>query len=288
MISPAKRIILEGLNRAGYRLLKREEYERLLATAAEAQQATQASQSSQSGISPLPPFMPASRSASSLDVAEFAPFTDDAKLASFLERVKGIRDLSPLHAVALYSIANYIVCASVRGEVLDCGYGRTATLAALAAAFVQIGDTSRRLVLFDTSADPVHRPELEFELWGTDRDPLSTTRSWRKSQKLETPPPELLATGYPVEEFFIRRYPRESITQSEPIAFLGLTSASYQSNQTAIATFLPQVVSRGVVAVERDPLEKVGRNAVGAFLRDAGVNMLFLHVAANYHVGINP
>jgi hypothetical protein len=31
MINPAKRIILQGLNKAGYRLLKREEYERLLA-----------------------------------------------------------------------------------------------------------------------------------------------------------------------------------------------------------------------------------------------------------------
>src|SRR5262245_47304106 len=48
MINPAKRILLEGLNRAGYRLLKREEYERLLVTAAEAQQAAQVPQSGSS------------------------------------------------------------------------------------------------------------------------------------------------------------------------------------------------------------------------------------------------
>jgi hypothetical protein len=286
MINPAKRIILQGLNRAGYCLLKRQEYERLLATAAEAHQAAQAPQS---GISPSPPLMPASPSAaSSLELAEFAPVTGGANLASFLDRVKGIRDLSPLRAVALYSIADYIARASVKGEVIDCGYGRTSTLVAMATAFVQIGDMSRRLVLFDTSADPVHRPELEFELWGTDRDPLSTTRSRRKSQKVETAPPELMATGYPVAKFSIKRYPREPITQLEPVAFLGLTSASYPSNRAAIATFFPQVVSRGVVAIEPDPLERTGRNAVHAFLRDVGVNMLFLHVAANYYVGIKP
>jgi hypothetical protein len=285
MINPAKRIILEGLNRAGYRLLKREEHERLLATAAQGQQAEQAPQS---GILPSLPFVPASPSASIPEVAEFAPVTPGADLASFLDRVKGIRDLSPLRAAALYSIADYIGRANVKGEVIDCGYGRTATLVALATAFVQIGDTSRRLVLFDTSADPVHRPELEFELWGTDRDPLSTTRSVRKSQKVESAPPELMATGYPEEKFSIRRYPREPITQSEAVAFLGLTSASYQSNRTAIATFLPQVVSRGVIAVEPDPLERAKRNAVDVFLRDAGLNMLFLHVAANYHVGVKP
>jgi len=285
MINPAKRIILQGLNKAGYRLLKRQEYERLLATVAEVQQATQARQPD---ISPSPAFMPASPPASSLEMVEFAQFLGGANLASFLDRVKGICDLSPLRAVALYSIADYIARADVKGEVVDCGYGRTATLVAMAAALVQIGDTSRRLVLFDTSADPVHRPELEFELWGTDRDPLSTTRSWRRSQKVETAPPELMATDYPTEKFSIRRYPRESITQLEPVAFLGLTSASYESNRTAIATFFPQIVSRGVVAVEPDPLERAGRSAVGSFLRDSGVNMLFLHVAANYHVGVKP
>jgi hypothetical protein len=285
MINSAKRIILQGVNRAGYRLLKREEYERLLVTASGAQQAAQAAHS---GVLRSPASVSTSLSASSLEVAESAPITGGENLASFLDRVKGIRDLSPLRAVALYSIADYISRASVKGEVVDCGYGRTATLVAMAAAFVQIGDTSRRLVLFDTSADPMHRPELEFELWGTDRDPLTTTSRWRKSQKVETAPPELVATGYPVEKFSIRRYPREPITQLEPVAFLGLTSASYQSNRTAIATFFPQVVSRGVVAVEPDPLERAGRNAVGAFPRDAGVNMLFLHVAANYHVGIKP
>jgi hypothetical protein len=285
MITPAKRIILHGLKRAGYCLLKRQEYERLLTTAAEAQQAAQPSQS---GISSSPPLMPASSSASSFEIAEFLPVTDAANLASFLDRAKGIRDLAPLRAAALYSIADYIAHASVKGEVIDCGYGQTTTLVAMAAAFVQIGDTSRRLVLFDTSADPVHRPELEFELWGTNRDPLSTTRGRRKPPKIETAPPELMATGYPVEKFSIRRYPREPITQLEPVAFLGLTAASYQSNRTAIATFFPQVVSRGVVTVEVDPLERAGRNAVGAFLREAGVNMLFLPVAANYHVGIKP
>src|SRR5262245_60791063 len=90
MINPAKRMIFQGLNRAGYRLLKREEYELLLATAAEA---PQAAQSPQSDISPSPPFMPAAPSASSLEVAEFAPVTGGADLASFLDRVKGIRDL---------------------------------------------------------------------------------------------------------------------------------------------------------------------------------------------------
>jgi hypothetical protein len=93
MINSAKQIILQALNRIGYRLLKREEYERLLSTAVEAQQAARAPQSD---ISPSPPFIQAP-SASSLEVAEFAPLTGDADLASFLDRVK-VSAICPLCA----------------------------------------------------------------------------------------------------------------------------------------------------------------------------------------------
>jgi hypothetical protein len=83
MINPAKQIMLQGLDRVGYRLLKKEEHELLLAAAAEAQQAVQ---TPQSDISPSSPFIPV-LSASSPEIAEFA-VTSDADLASFLDRVK--------------------------------------------------------------------------------------------------------------------------------------------------------------------------------------------------------
>jgi hypothetical protein len=280
MINLAKRSILSALNRAGYRLLKRDEHERLIAAAAQGQA---------SNLYPSVSVVPGSPPVSNLEIATLASVTDDAGFAKLLECVRGICDLPLPRIKALYSIADYLTHARVEGEVVDCGYGGTATLVVMAAAFAQIGDTSRDLVLFDTTADPLHRPELEFELWGTYRDPLSTTRNdWPRSQKRESAPPRLTATGYPAEKFSIRRYPRESIAQSEPIAFLGLTSASYPSNRTAIATFFCRVTSGGVVAIEPDPLEKGGRNAVNEFLREEGVSMLFLHVAPNYRVGIRP
>jgi hypothetical protein len=276
MIDLAKRAVLQGLSRLGYRVLKKEEHERLLAAAA---------QSEPSKVSLSPPVTQALPPPPDRQITSFALITECADVAKFLERLKGSCDLPLPRVAALYSIANYLTRAGLEGEVVDCGYGNTANLAVLAAVFVQLGDTSRRLALFDTTADPLHRPEIEFELWGTDRDPLSMTGGECKSQKPE-PLPKELATGYPVDKFAIRRYPREPIIQTEQIAFLGLTSASYPSNRTTIATFLPRVTSGGVIAVEPDPLERGGRDAVQEFLRKEGVNMLFLHVAPDYRVGI--
>jgi O-methyltransferase len=274
MIDLAKRAVLQALNGLGYRVLKKQEHERLLAAAAR-------SQSSDAPLSsPLaPPSMP-------------APDPQITKLgaapAKLVERLNGSSSLSLPRVAALDSIADYLTRAGLEGEVVDCGYGNTASLAVLAAAFVQLGDTNRRFALFDTSADPLHRPELEFELWGTGRDPLSTQASWRRLPTREPPPRELAVIGYPVEKFSIRRYPREPIAQTDPVAFLGLTTACYQSNQATIATFLPRVITGGVIAVEPDPLERSGRDAVDDLLRNQGIEMLFLHVAPDYRVGIKP
>ena len=285
MIDLAKRAVLRALNGLGYRVLKKQQHERLLVAAA---------QSRSSDVPLSPPLAPPSPLAPDLPITKLASISERAGLAKLLEHLEGSSNLPLPRVAALYSIADYLRRAGLEGEVVDCGYGNTANLAVLAAAFVQLADTSRQLVLFDTSADPLHRPEIEFELWGTGRDPLSTVvgagfkpAPTRRLPTREPPPRELAETGYPVEKFSIRRYPREPIAQRGPVAFLGLTTASYTSNQTTIATFLPEVVSGGVIAVEAAPLETV-RDAVDEFLRKQDLQMLFLHVAPEYRVGIKP
>src|SRR5262249_27852779 len=158
MINLAKRNILYALNRVGYRLLKRDEHERLLAAAAQGQA---------SNMYPSPPVVAGSPPASNLEIATFASVMDGVELAKLLERLRDICELPLPRLVALYSIVDYVTGAREEGQVVDGGYGGTSALAVMAAALAQIGDTSRNLVLFDATADPLHRPELEFELWGS-------------------------------------------------------------------------------------------------------------------------
>ena len=93
MINLAKRSILSALNRAGYRLLKRDEHERLIAAAAQGQA---------SNIYPSPAVVPGSPPVSSLEIATFDSVTDGAELAKLLERLRGICDLPLPRIVALY------------------------------------------------------------------------------------------------------------------------------------------------------------------------------------------
>src|SRR5262249_17522914 len=151
-----------------------------------------------------------------------------------------------------------------------------------------IGDTGRRLVLFDTTADPLHRPDLKLELWGTDWDPLSPRPRPARSKAPEPVPSEIAASGYPEESISIRRYPREEIAQYDPVAFLTITSHTYESHRTAIATFIPRVVRSGIIAVERDPYDASGHDGVEEFLNKECLNLLLVPVEPHYRIGVRP
>jgi hypothetical protein len=182
-----------------------------------------------------------------------------------------------------YAAARYLVDAKIEGDVVDCGSGDTAALVALAAALVQFGDTTRRLVLFDTSADPTHDAETELGLWGTDRDLLSPQPS-RAALRRASPSARLLATGYPPDKLSILRYPRNEIAAFGPLAFLGVTGETYPANRDAIAAFFPTLVRAGIITIHgADPN---GRDAFQEYLADQRLTQLLIRISANDRIGV--
>ena len=277
MINLAKQWVLRSFDRAGYRLLKKPDHEALLVAAAAPHNTPAPAKA------PIAPASAAPGHPSAIDLTG-ALASCDASLTAFLTDAEDRYRLAPPRAFALYRIVQYLAHAGIAGEVVDCGYGATATLAAIAAALVQCGDTSRQLVLFDSSADPLHRAETELELWGTARDLIAGTPAWSRSRQVEPLPDALTETGYPADRIAVRRYPREPIAQAEPVAFLGLASESYPANRKAIATFLPKVSSGGVIGVEGNSR----RDAVAEFVVRDRVHLLFVQVAVDYRIAIKP
>lgn len=286
MINLAKQWVLRLLNHAGYRLLKKADHEALLAAAAAPRGALDAAATEQQPAAALAPDR-ASSHASAIPLAldlTGAALASDPQLMGFLQDAEDRYRLPPPLALALYRIAQYLAQAGIEGDIVDCGYGATATLAAIGSAFARCRDTIRRLVLFDASAIPLHRAETELELWGTERDIIAGAPARSRSYRPEPPSAELAATGYPVEKIAVRRYPREPIAQTEPVAFLGLTAESYPANRKAIATFLPKVSHGGVIAVAGNRTH----DAVAEFLARERLHLLFMQVAADYRIAVKP
>jgi hypothetical protein len=200
----------------------------------------------------------------------------------------GTDSLTEERRQVLRSAVRYLLAERICGDIVDCGYGDPATLAAAAAILCELGDITRRLVLFDSSADPAHRAELELKPWGINREWLSGSTLARLPPTPEPPPEELAASGYPAGNISILRYPREPIVCAGPIAFLGLTAETYEANRACIAAFFPLMAPGGVIAIDDGGMGRSNGNAVDEYLTARGLVLNPFGAAKDYRVGTTP
>jgi hypothetical protein len=161
------------------------------------------------------------------------------------------------------------------------------TLLAIAASLLHLKHPTRRLVLFDTTANPLHRAELELPAWGIEGDLLRGTAA-RRLPEPEPAPAELLATGYPPFLIVVRRYPREPIAHEQPVAFLNVTSETYPANLLALDVFFSRLARGGVLAVEGERLAGKGDDAIAVYLREQNVALSFTSVGRDFRIGTKP
>jgi O-methyltransferase len=294
MTTPIKGLILRLLEERGYVLLKKQEYADLAARAHAA---------SPGGAAPALAAPAASQPSfpASPPPAAFGDVLDPvlrAEAQVFIERARAIVNPVPVHAPALYAALRYLTKAGIPGDIVDCGEGTPVTLGLAATALSALGATRQRLVLFDVTADPRHCPETELPLWGCDRDYyLAASASLdRRAPSARAVPRELFATGYPADNFQVVRYPVDTVDLTRPIAFVSLTSETYEANRAAIRALVPRLSEGGVIAVEG----KLGlrpsmpgcvqhqRDAVKDFLAQRGIELLFWQATDTYRLAVKP
>ena len=227
-------------------------------------------------------------------VREFA--TDSDPHAEFDRACRRLQDKLTLpinQALAIYSAVRHLTSARIPGDIIDCGEGVPEVLAVIGVCLVALGETSRRLVLFDITSDFRHRPETGVPLWGTDYD-LMAGRPRPQGQK-RVLPDVLVASGYPEERIFVARYPVDVIDLARPVAVLGLTAETYEANRAAIRTLAPRVTIGGVIAVEGNdhtPRSVVPGcvqhhlDAVAEFLKAHRTELPFWQVTGEYRLGV--
>jgi hypothetical protein len=303
MMTVLKRAILRSLEQRGYVLLRKTEYHRLLAASAPppaspppaaappvpATAPATAAPPASVAAAVLPPHLPPS------PVREFA--TDSEPRPEFdraWERLQGKLTLPINQALAIYCAVRHLTRARILGDIVDCGEGVPEVLAVIGACLVALGETSRRLVLFDITSDFRHRPDANVPLWGTDYD-LMADRRPRPQPKKRVLPDVLVASGYPAERIFVARYPVDVIDLARPVAFLGLTAETYDANRAAIRTLAPRVAVGGVIAVEGNadtPRSVVPGcvqhhlDAFAEFLKARRTELPFWQATSEYRLGV--
>jgi hypothetical protein len=320
-----KRLILRSLDRSGYVLLKKAEYDRPASTPAPSNAPSPGDAPDPEPISaaadPIPispeiaptvaptaipvdvgptpvPSPPEPLSIPPLPPSPVKEFAADSTLQADFERALGaLKDklTLPLNQIlAIYCAVRHLAEARIPGDIVDCGEGVPDALAVVAASLVALGETSRRLVLFDITSDFRHRPEADVPLWGTDYDLVSVQRPPPRPKK-RVLPDVFAASGYPAERIVVVRYPVDTIDLTRPIAFLGLSAETYEANRAAVRTLAPRVSIGGVIAVEGN--EHTPRaaipgcvqhhlDAVAEFLKARGSDLPFWQVTDQYRLAV--
>jgi len=309
MMTRLKRAILRFLEQRGYVLLRKAEYHRMLAASPPPPAAPPAAAPPPPAASPVRVSMrvaavaPPASGAPAVSpvqlppspVSEFATDSDPRpEFDCVWERLQGKLTLPVSQALAIYCAVRHLSKARIPGDIVDCGEGVPEVLAVIGACLVALGETSRRLVLFDVTSDFRHRPETSVPLWGSDYD-LMAGRRPRSQRQEQVVPDVLVASGYPAERVFVVRYPVDVIDLARPVAFLGLTAETYDANRAAIRTLASRVAIGGVIAVEGNadtPRAAVPGcvqhhlDAVAEFLKAHRTELPFWQVTGEYRLGV--
>jgi hypothetical protein len=176
----------------------------------------------------------------------------------------------------------------ISGDIVDCGTGETIHLYGLATALKLRSDTSRKLILFDTSMDPAHRAEKIMPLWGS-RNQAPFPDVHKPSQPAraaeEALPRELIATGYPAKNISIETHATDRAIRSklsQQIAILILTCDTHKANSMVLEKVLPQLAKGATIIVRGySPAIAEGNNAI-SLLRKHVPELVLTHVWDSY------
>lgn len=214
---------------------------------------------------------------SSPHVAASYPPDFDEELISIVERVRPFTMTSPERIAALVHAVDYVVKASIPGDIVECGVWRGGSMMAAALRLQSLGVTDRRLHLFDTfdgMTDPV---DADVDLAGgsarsqLDADTERSGDVWAVASQEEVAA-NLGTVGYDSVSLVEGRV-EDTLPPSDlaEIAILRLDTDWYESTRHELETLYPRLSSGGVLMIDDYGHWQGARRAVDEFFEDRPV-----------------
>ena len=228
---------------------------------------------------------------------ENAKFRDtDAPFMALYERVKQFSMTSLERLYAMYRATEYICKAGIPGSIVECGVWRGGSMMMAALTLQALGDTSRRLLLFDTFEGlPKPNQTEDVDLWGHSaynewtRHRLTDESSDWAHASIEEVRENLASTGYPPEKIvFIKGMVQNTLPRTSPetIALLRLDTDWYESTVCELNHLYPHLSVGGVLIVDDYGHMRGQRKAVDEYFSSHNVVVLLNRVDYSGRVAI--
>lgn len=199
----------------------------------------------------------------------------DPAFYALYERTKSFTMTSIEAMYALYKAAEYITRAKIPGDIVECGVWQGGSMMLAALTLLGLGDSGRRLVLFDTFAghprpDPIKDAQANYDEW-VRRRRTEESSDWA-AVSLDDVKKNLECTGYPLEKIvLIKGVVENTIVPNRPetIALLRLDTDWYSSTAHELKYLYPRLADRGGILLIDDYGAMPGaRQAVDEYFHD--------------------
>ncbi len=159
--------------------------------------------------------------------------------------------------VCLIRATKYIVENCIEGDFVECGVWRGGSMMVVAHTLKRLGDTTRKLYLYDTFAGMSKPTEKDIRFDGTSAQRLIETvykdaGAWCYADKHEVAK-NLLSTAYPESNvLLVEGKVEETIPRTLPpqISLLRLDTDWYESTRHELTYLYPKLVKNGVLIID--------------------------------------
>lgn len=233
------------------------------------------------GVRELPPKYP----------QDFTPFS-----RALWDKVAPYTMTTQERVVNLEYAVRYLVSAGIRGDIVECGVGAGGSMMAAAYTLLALGDTQRRIFLYDTYRGMAEPTDEDISVLGKpakrkyERKMKDGACTWH-NYPLPDVQRNLALTRYPSDRLlFVEGYVQDTLpgNDSSAIALLRLDTNLYESTKAECEYLFPKLAGGGVLLVD-DYFRWLGqRKAIDEYLASHGIHMLFVRLDDHSALGIKP
>jgi hypothetical protein len=205
----------------------------------------------------------------------------DRGFGPVMDFVKPFTMTSVERLYTLFKAVEYLSKAKIPGDMLECGVWRGGSMMLVARTLLSLGDTSRKLYLFDTyEGHPKPDAEHDVDLWGN-----AAMRDWEKHRKtdetsewgyvsIEEVRANLESTGYPMEKIVLVKGMVEktaAVHVPEMLSLARLDTDWYASAKVGLECCWPRLQRGGILIVDDYGHYRGQRKAVDEYFAESPV-----------------
>jgi hypothetical protein len=188
-----------------------------------------------------------------------ADIAADRDFMSLYARVRPFTMTSPERLYALYQSVQQVVRHNIPGDFVECGVWKGGSCMMMALLLEKLGDTSRRIWLYDTFEGMSEPTEADRQLTGESAETLlqqedkadqSSVWCWSTIEEVRA---NVLSTGLAPDRFIFSKGKVEDTipgTIPEAISLLRLDTDWYESTRHELVHLYPLLASHGILIID--------------------------------------